>query len=189
MTDVVCGDFDVFTMFVSRAASSLLPRMALSRVSLVRPFAAAAPTGGGKKKTGAGGAKKTAAPPAAAAAAAPPPPPPKAAAAPPKTSPGSLLTELSQQNPHVDVVRYTHKNRTWTVGHVEYYSSALAVGLTEQGLIAGDVVLSWLPPHFSEQVREKFYICLPCFSPIERSPFLFTCLDRWFYNLLAPRRA
>jgi hypothetical protein len=178
-------------MFVSRAASSLLPRMALSRASLVRPFAAAAPTGGGKKKTGAGGGKKTAAPPPPAAAAAAPPPPPKpatkASAAPPKTS-RSLLTELSQQNPHVDVVRYTHKNRTWTVGHVEYYSSALAVGLTEQGLIAGDVVLSWLPSHFSEQVREKFCICLTRFSPIERSPFLVTCLDRWFYNLLAPRR-
>ena len=65
---------------------------------------------------------------------------------------GKLIAELKEANPYVDVVQYEHKNRTWTTHHVDYYSEALAIGIVEQGLISGDVVLSWLPAHFQESV-------------------------------------
>ena len=65
---------------------------------------------------------------------------------------GKLIAELKESNPYVDVVQYEHKNRTWTTHHVDYYSEALAIGIVEQGLISGDVVLSWLPAHFQESV-------------------------------------
>jgi non-ribosomal peptide synthetase component E (peptide arylation enzyme) len=64
---------------------------------------------------------------------------------------GAKLASMTAENPHVDVVKYEHKNRTWTLNHVDYFSKALAIGLTENGLQPGDVVLSWLPDHFSEQ--------------------------------------
>lgn len=64
---------------------------------------------------------------------------------------GQTLTELASANPHVEVIRYEHKNVKWTVRHVEYFADCLAVGLLENGLIPGDTVLSWLPSHFSEQ--------------------------------------
>jgi hypothetical protein len=66
---------------------------------------------------------------------------------------GHQIAALTDANPNIDVVRYTHKNRTWTTQHIQYYSEALAIGLLENGLAPGDVVLSWLPDHFSEQVR------------------------------------
>lgn len=66
---------------------------------------------------------------------------------------GMELASLRNVNPHIDVVKYTHKNRIWTLNHVDYYSEALAIGLMENGLRSGDVILSWLPDHFSEQVR------------------------------------
>jgi hypothetical protein len=69
------------------------------------------------------------------------------------SSGGARLAELKVENPHVDVVQYAHKGRTWSIQQVDYYSEALAIGLAENGLISGDVVLSWLPSHFSEQVR------------------------------------
>lgn len=65
---------------------------------------------------------------------------------------GAMLTELAKDNPYKDVVRYEHKNRKWSLQHVDFYSEALACGLLENGLQPGDVVLSWLPPHFSESV-------------------------------------
>mgnify|MGYP005680714859 CR=1 FL=1 len=71
------------------------------------------------------------------------------------TSAGSLLTKLATDNPYKDVVRYEHKNRKWNLQHVDYYSEALAIGLLENGLQPGDVVLSWLSPHFSESVSSK----------------------------------
>ena len=64
---------------------------------------------------------------------------------------GAKLASMTAENPHVDVVKYEHKSRTWTLNHVDYFSKALAIGLTENGLQPGDVVLSWLPAHFSEQ--------------------------------------
>jgi len=72
------------------------------------------------------------------------------------TSGGSLLTKLATDNPYKDVVRYEHKNRKWNLQHVDYYSEALAIGLLENGLQPGDVVLSWLSPHFSESMIIQF---------------------------------
>lgn len=66
---------------------------------------------------------------------------------------GSLLTQLATENPYKDVVRYEFKNRKWNLQHVDYFSDALATGLLDCGLQPGDVVLSWLPAHFSESVR------------------------------------
>jgi hypothetical protein len=68
------------------------------------------------------------------------------------SSGGSLLTQLAKENPYKDVVRYEFKNRKWNLQHVDFYSEALSVGLLETGLQPGDVVLSWLPGHFSESV-------------------------------------
>lgn len=75
---------------------------------------------------------------------------------------GSCLAALKEENPYLDVVQYQHKNRTWSVQHVDYYSQALAIGLAENGLIPGDVVLSWLPDHFSEQVRSCVFFFSLC---------------------------
>lgn len=69
---------------------------------------------------------------------------------------GNLLTSLTKENPHVDVVRYEHKNRKWSLNHVDYYSDALAIGFLENGLKPGDAVLCWLPLHFSESMVLQF---------------------------------
>lgn len=73
-------------------------------------------------------------------------------AAAPAVAGGQELERLTSNLPHLDVVRYEHKNRVWSMNHVQYYSEALAIGLLENGLQKGDKVLSWLPDHFSEQV-------------------------------------
>jgi len=64
---------------------------------------------------------------------------------------GLTLRQLSKKNPHVDVIRYEHKNVKWTISHVHHHADALAVGFLDSGLVPGDKVLSWLPLHFSEQ--------------------------------------
>lgn len=74
------------------------------------------------------------------------------------TAGGVQLKELATANPYKDVVRYEHKNRKWSLQHVDFYSEALACGLMENGLIPGDVVLSWLPTHFSESVSTDMII-------------------------------
>mmetsp|Transcript_19573 Transcript_19573/g.42168 ORF Transcript_19573/g.42168 Transcript_19573/m.42168 type:complete len:315 (+) Transcript_19573:41-985(+) len=66
-------------------------------------------------------------------------------------SAGDALARLATDHPHVEVIRYEHKNVKWTLKHVNYYSDALACGLVDAGLQPGDVVLSWLPLHFAEQ--------------------------------------
>lgn len=79
------------------------------------------------------------------------------------TTGGAALAQLNEASPHMDVVRYEHKNRTWSLNHVEFYSTAMAIGLIDAGLQPADVVLSWLPAHFSEQVRILFlktFLCL-----------------------------
>lgn len=63
------------------------------------------------------------------------------------------LQTLKAESPHTNVVHYTHKNQTFTVQQVDYFSTALAIGLAENGLTNGDRVLSWLPSHFAETVR------------------------------------
>jgi hypothetical protein len=78
---------------------------------------------------------------------------------------GSLLTQLATENPYKDVVRYEFKNRKWNLQHVDYYSDAVAIGFLESGLQPGDVVLSWLPAHFSESVRGA--ISTLCLSAID----------------------
>jgi hypothetical protein len=72
-------------------------------------------------------------------------------------SAGAKLTALAKENPYKDVVRYEHKNRKWNLQHVDFYSESLAIGLLENGLQPGDVVLSWLPAHFSESVSMMCY--------------------------------
>jgi len=64
---------------------------------------------------------------------------------------GDALSRLASENPHVDVIRYDHKNVKWTLKHVNFFADALACGLLGTGLQPGDVVLSWLPLHFAEQ--------------------------------------
>lgn len=66
---------------------------------------------------------------------------------------GQAIAQLAEELPFVDVVRYEHKNLKWTLHHVNQYAEALATGFLEQGLQPGDVVLSWLPLHFAEQVH------------------------------------
>jgi hypothetical protein len=66
-------------------------------------------------------------------------------------SAGEALTRLATDHPHMEIVRYEHKNVKWTLKHVNYYSDALACGFLDAGLQPGDVVLSWLPAHFAEQ--------------------------------------
>lgn len=68
-------------------------------------------------------------------------------------SAGNMLGAITKENPHVDVVRYHHKNRKWSLNHVDYYSEALAIGFVENGLRPGDALLCYLPLHFSETVR------------------------------------
>ena len=66
---------------------------------------------------------------------------------------GLRIQEMKQENKHINVVRYEHKNRTWTVHHVDFYSEMLAIGFLDGGFLPGDVVLSWMPEHWSETVR------------------------------------
>ena len=51
------------------------------------------------------------------------------------------------------MVQYTHKNVIYNTSHIDYHSEAIAIGITENGLIPGDVVLTFLPPHLCETVR------------------------------------
>lgn len=66
-------------------------------------------------------------------------------------SAGFALQSLAKQNPHVDVIRYEHKNVKFTMAHVNHFADALAIGLLDSGLRPGDKILSWLQPHLSEQ--------------------------------------
>lgn len=72
------------------------------------------------------------------------------------TTAGAALADLKAATPHMDVVRYEHKNRTWSLNHVDYYATAMAIGLIDAGLQPSDVVLSVLPEHFSEQMILQF---------------------------------
>jgi non-ribosomal peptide synthetase component E (peptide arylation enzyme) len=69
---------------------------------------------------------------------------------------GHYLKTLVADNPYTDVVQYEHQNRTFTVNDIEKNADALAIGIAENGLQSGDVVLSYLPEHFNEQVRAVF---------------------------------
>ena len=77
------------------------------------------------------------------------------------TTAGAQLRELASQSPHVDVIRYEHKNQKFTLQHVDNHADSLASGLLDCGLVPGDVVLSWLPNHFAEQV-----CTVPCYCTV-----------------------
>ena len=76
-------------------------------------------------------------------------------------SAGDALAQLASAHPHQEIIRYEHKNTKWTLKHVNYYSDALACGLVDAGLQPGDVMLSWLPMHFAEQVSLYFNLLKP----------------------------
>lgn len=65
----------------------------------------------------------------------------------------------------MEIVRYEHKNVKWTLKHVNYYADALACGFLDAGLQPGDVVLSWLPGHFAEQVSPEAGIMKQNYAP------------------------
>lgn len=69
---------------------------------------------------------------------------------------GLRISQMKEENKHVSVVRYEHKNRTWTVHHVDYFSIALAIGFLDAGFLPGDVVLSCMPEHWSESMVLQF---------------------------------
>ena len=77
---------------------------------------------------------------------------------------GDYVRSLVKDNPYIDVVQYTHKNVIYSISHVDYHSEALAIGITENGLEPGDVVLTFLPAHLCETVRchtiTCFFYCL-----------------------------
>lgn len=64
---------------------------------------------------------------------------------------GATLEKLATDSPHIDVVRYEHKNVKYTLKHVDHHAMSLAEGLLRSGLAPGDAVLSWLPSHFAEE--------------------------------------
>jgi hypothetical protein len=91
---------------------------------------------------------------------------------------GSALSRLAADHPHMEIVRYQHKNVKWTLKHVDYYSDALACGFLDAGLQPGDVVLSWLPEHFAEQVSS--FVCL-LFALYDDAPSL-CCIRTLYYH-------
>ena len=129
-------------------------------------------------------------------------------------SAGDALAQLASAHPHQEIIRYEHKNVKWTLKHVNYYSDALACGLVDAGLQPGDVMLSWLPMHFAEQVSLYFNLLQPDNIDLQAAPLvgdvgslfcerlfcgglrsvsdpsyiplLFSCIST-FFNLHAPR--
>jgi acyl-CoA synthetase (AMP-forming)/AMP-acid ligase II len=91
-------------------------------------------------------------------------------------SAGDALARLATDHPHMEIVRYEHKNVKWTLKHVNYYSDALACGFLDAGLQPGDVVLSWLPEHFAEQVSQSL-VSQRIFSLVDVSMPAFVRLD------------
>ena len=74
---------------------------------------------------------------------------------------GTALKQLATDNPYMEAIRYEHKNVKWTFHHIDYFADALATGIIETGIAPGDVVLSWLPLHFAEQVSHYQLELLP----------------------------
>jgi non-ribosomal peptide synthetase component E (peptide arylation enzyme) len=66
---------------------------------------------------------------------------------------GQKVEELAKQLPFKNAIRYEHKNQKYSFKDINQHSEDLACGFLEQGFQPGDIVLSWLPEHFSEQVR------------------------------------
>lgn len=86
-------------------------------------------------------------------------------------SAGDALQNIAIDFPHVEVIRYEHKNVKWTLKHVNHFADALAIGFLEVGFKPGDVVLSWLPLHFSEQHILQFACSKAGFVLYHLEPF------------------
>jgi acyl-CoA synthetase (AMP-forming)/AMP-acid ligase II len=76
---------------------------------------------------------------------------------------GQRIEELAKKFPYKNAIRYEHKNQKFSFKDIHRHSDDLACGFLEQRFQPGDIVLSWLPEHFSEQVRSfclvSFWIC------------------------------
>ena len=70
---------------------------------------------------------------------------------------GQLLSKHAEETPFKNAIRFDHKNHKFDFREMEKWSTYLACGLTEQRFQVGDVILSWLPQHFSEQVSYPLY--------------------------------
>jgi len=90
------------------------------------------------------------------------------------TTAGAQLQELAAQSPHVDVLRYEHKNLKFTLQHVNGHADSLAIGFLDCGLEPGDIVLSWLPDHFAEQHILQFACSKAGLTLYTLDPFLAT---------------
>jgi non-ribosomal peptide synthetase component E (peptide arylation enzyme) len=106
---------------------------------------------------------------------------------------GNALKQLATDMPHMEAVRYEHKNVKWTFHHIDYFADALATGIVETGIAPGDVVLSWLPLHFAEQVRYSHFVLMKtCFIYIllfaHSISSLFSFLCSTLFSLHVPRR-
>jgi hypothetical protein len=66
---------------------------------------------------------------------------------------GDYIKLLVADNPYLDVVQYTHRNRFFSVRTIDYNAEALAIGIVENGFIPGDIILSYLPEHLNETVN------------------------------------
>jgi len=66
------------------------------------------------------------------------------------------VAKIAEEFPHMDAVRYLHKNEKFGFKDVDSNAEDIACGFCEQGFQPGDIVLSWLPDHFSEQTILEF---------------------------------
>jgi hypothetical protein len=105
---------------------------------------------------------------------------------------GTALKQLATDMPYKEAIRYEHKNVKWTFHHIDYFADALATGIVETGIAPGDVVLSWLPLHFAEQVShhqlELDTTCTPhsCVT-VSLTPSIIPCSS--LFSLCVPRLA
>lgn len=75
---------------------------------------------------------------------------------------GQAVAQLAKELPHKDAVRYEHKNQKFAFKDIDFHAESLACGFVEQGFRPGDIVLSWLPDHFSEQVSNSTKVMHIC---------------------------
>mmetsp|Transcript_2700 Transcript_2700/g.3196 ORF Transcript_2700/g.3196 Transcript_2700/m.3196 type:complete len:313 (+) Transcript_2700:62-1000(+) len=71
---------------------------------------------------------------------------------------GQAVAKIADEFPHMDAVRFLHKNQKFAFKDVDTNAEEIACGFCEQGFQPGDIVLSWIPNHFSEQVRRLEFL-------------------------------
>jgi len=69
---------------------------------------------------------------------------------------GQAVAKIADEFPHMDAVRFLHKNQKFAFKDVDTNAEEIACGFCEQGFQPGDIVLSWIPNHFSEQTILEF---------------------------------